>query len=203
MNHNGISGDHYSGIRVRIALSRTRLIDRSGDRACYDARCRRRGCFTSAMSQPPRRPPSSASTRAGPSSASPFVRPSSSASTRPPSSASAVRPSSSASSVRPSSSAGSVRHLAPSRAESRATQRPSSRFSRPATRHSTRLNPLYQTLVTQLTGWTDENDEDDFNSGVELVTRRLDQTSRPAASADFATIDKQIRGLGIICLSSL
>ncbi len=123
------------------------------------------------------RPPSSISIRP-PSSAS--VRPTSSASTRPSSSASA-RPPSSASGLRPSSSA--------------STRRPVSRFShRAPTRQSSRLLFLCESLVTQVTGLASANDEDSFQVAVDYVSKNLDSTTRPSGSADFATIDRAMRG---------
>ncbi|EKM59505.1 uncharacterized protein PHACADRAFT_191873 [Phanerochaete carnosa HHB-10118-sp] len=117
---------------------------------------------------PHRRPGSRASVP--PSSSSPFPRPSSSASTRPPSSASW-------SAVRPSSSAG------PSRVSVRSN-----------TRQSSRLNPLYQALVTKLTGLTAEGDEDAFRAALNYVTKSLDQTVRPTGSMDAAVVDKHVQG---------
>ncbi|KAI0638473.1 Spc98 family-domain-containing protein [Trametes polyzona] len=135
-------------------------------------------------SSAPMRPPSSASTRP-PSSAgirssqSAPLRPGSSAATRPPSSAS-VRPGSSVS-VRPPSSASG--------------RRPISRFShRAPTRQSSRLLPLCESLVTQLTSLTPAADAEDFQAAVDYVAKNLDSTVRPSGSTDFATIDKVIRG---------
>lgn len=135
-------------------------------------------------SSAPLRPPSSASTRP-PSSAgirssqsAPFRSPSS-LSARPPSSIS-VRPPSSAS-LRPTSSA-SVR-------------RPISRFShRVPPRQPSRLIPLCESLVSQLTPLTPDVDPEDFRAAVEYVAKNLDSTVRPSGSTDFATIDKAMRG---------
>ncbi|KAI0797115.1 Spc98 family-domain-containing protein [Abortiporus biennis] len=116
------------------------------------------------------------------------MRPPSSLSTRP-SSVASTRPSSSASSARPPTSMSS-------RPGSRMTQRASSRFSlRPTTRQSTRLNPLYQDLITDLTGISPENDEENFQIALDFVAKNLDQTVKPSGSADIGRIDKHIRGL--------
>ncbi|GBE79798.1 predicted protein [Sparassis crispa] len=145
------------------------------------------------------RPASTASIR--PPSAS--VRPPSSASTRPSSSASIrpsisapIRPSSSAS-IRPSPSTSSARPISrtSSRSSSRLTHRPSSRYSqRPSTRQSSRLVPLYQALVTQITGLTSENDQDNFRDAVDFVSKNLDQSVRPSANHDLDTVERHFRG---------
>ena len=122
------------------------------------------------------RPPSSASVRPG-SSAS--MRPASSASMRPASSLS-VRPPSSASTMRPGTSA-SVR-------------RPVSRLSqRPPTRQSSRILPLCETLVTQITGFT-AADQEVYQAAVDYTSKNLDSTVRPSASTDYATIDRVMKG---------
>ncbi|KAG1760722.1 Spc98 family-domain-containing protein [Suillus occidentalis] len=107
-------------------------------------------------------------------------RPSSSLSQRPPSSASFARPVSSAS-LRPQSR----------------VSRPSSRISRPATRQSTRLVPLCQKLITQLTGLTSENDEEDFRTTLDFVSRNLEHATatKGGPSSDMATMDKRFHGL--------
>ncbi|KAG0698698.1 Spc98 family-domain-containing protein [Suillus ampliporus] len=106
-------------------------------------------------------------------------RPSSSLSQRPPSSASFGRPSSSAS-LRPQSR----------------VSRPSSRISRPATRQSTRLLPLCQKLITQLTGLNLENDEEDFRIALDFVSRNLEHATatKGGPSSDMATMDKRFHG---------
>ncbi|KAG1809247.1 Spc98 family-domain-containing protein [Suillus variegatus] len=106
-------------------------------------------------------------------------RPSSSLSQRPPSSASYARPVSSAS-LRPQSR----------------ISRPSSRISRPATRQSTRLAPLCQKLITQLTGLTLENDEEDFRMALDFVSRNLEHATatKGGPSSDMATMDKRFHG---------
>ncbi|KAG1766368.1 Spc98 family-domain-containing protein [Suillus placidus] len=106
-------------------------------------------------------------------------RPSSSLSQRPPSSASLARPVSSAS-FRPQSR----------------VSRPSSRISRPATRQSTRLGPLCQKLITQLTGLTLENDEENFRIALDFVSRNLEHATatKGGPSSDMATMDKRFHG---------
>ncbi|KAG1717437.1 Spc98 family-domain-containing protein [Suillus paluster] len=106
-------------------------------------------------------------------------RPSSSLSQRPPSSASFGRPVSSAS-LRP-----------PSR-----VSRPSSRISRPVTRQSTRLLPLCQTLITQLTELDLENDEEDFRIALDFVSRNLEHATatKGGPSSDMATMDRRFHG---------
>ncbi|KAA1466534.1 hypothetical protein DENSPDRAFT_846943 [Dentipellis sp. KUC8613] len=142
--------------------------------------------ITPSASSESQRPPSSASS-ARPSSSSSF-RPPSSASLRPPSSAS-HRPPSAQSTHRPPSSA-SVRSA------SRLSQRPVSRLSqRPATRQSTRLLPSIQTLVTQVSGISAENDEEEFRAVVESVSRSLDYKAKAAPSSNLDDIEKQFKGL--------
>ena len=111
-------------------------------------------------------------------------RPSSSASQRPASSISQRPPSSSS---RPTSSLST-------RPGSRVAQRPNSRHSRPATRQTSRLISLSETLVTQITGLTIENDEDNFRTALEFVWKNLEQVTKGAVSVDMTVIDKQIRG---------
>ncbi|KAG1877430.1 Spc98 family-domain-containing protein [Suillus subluteus] len=122
-------------------------------------------------------PPSTLSAR--PHSRALHQRPSSSLSQRPPSSASFARPVSSAS-LRPQSR----------------VSRPSSRISRPATRQSTRLAPLCQKLITQITGLTLENDEEDFRITLDFVSRNLEHATatKGGPSSDMATMDKHFHG---------
>lgn len=77
---------------------------------------------------------------------------------------------------------------------SRVSQRPVSRQARPATRQSSRLLPLSQTLVTQVTGLTPDGDEDKFRTSVEYVTKSLEHATKGAASIDMAVMDRQIAG---------
>ncbi|CAL1700277.1 unnamed protein product [Somion occarium] len=125
-------------------------------------------------------------------------RPSTSASVRPPSVASSIRPSTSTG-MRPSSSASSVRPAtsASIRPSSRATTASgSSRLTRrPSSRQISRLTPLYQSLVSQVTGVTAEEDEEGFRSAVEYISKSLDQTVKPSGTSDLTNIDKHIRGL--------
>lgn len=113
--------------------------------------------------------------------------PSSTLSARPHSRALQQRPSSSLSQRPPSS--------ASFRPQSRVS-RPSSRISRPATRQSTRLLPLFQKLVTQLTGFTPENDEEDFRIALDFVSRNLEHATatKGGPSSDMATMDKRFYG---------
>ncbi|OJA18586.1 hypothetical protein AZE42_11191, partial [Rhizopogon vesiculosus] len=122
---------------------------------------------------------SSSSLSARPHSRALQQRPSSSLSQRPPSSASFARPVSSAS-LRPQSR----------------VSRPSSRISRPATRQSTRLLPLCQKLITQLTGLTPENDEEYFRIALDFVSRNLEHATatKGGLSSDMATMDKRFHG---------
>lgn len=110
-------------------------------------------------------------------------RPPSSLSHRPPSSLAVPRPVSSASSIRP---------------HSRLSQRPQ--------RHArSRLVPLSQALVTQVTGLRDEGTEDDFDgenfrTAVDFVAKNLEATTltKAAAGMDMGAIDRQIRGCGTV-----
>lgn len=106
-------------------------------------------------------------------------RPSSSLSQRPPSSLSSARPASSASSLRP---------------HSRVSTRPSSRLSRPVTRQTTRLLPLCQSLVTQVTGLSPEIDDENFRTAVDFVSKNLEFSIKAGASTDMTAMDKHFRG---------
>lgn len=149
----------------------------------------------SASSSAPLRPVSRSSIR--PSSSN-SIRPSSSAPTAVGSSrGSSTRPGSSLSTTRPASSLSALRPVSSlsTRPSSRLTQRPGSRTSqRPVARQSTRLVPFYQNLVTQVTGLNAENDDENFRTAVEFVSRNLDLTSRPSGNVDMSAIDKHIRG---------
>ena len=121
-------------------------------------------------------------------------RPSSSLSLRPPSqntsrpvSRTTQRPHSSLS-IRPTSSA---------------SVRPQSRFSqRPHSRHArSRLIPLCQTLVSQITGLRDEGTEQDadgenFQEAVEHMVKVLETStiSKAAVGVDMSVIDSRISG---------
>ncbi|KAI0092411.1 Spc98 family-domain-containing protein [Irpex rosettiformis] len=137
------------------------------------------------------RAPSSASIR--PSASAP-IRSSSSASTRPPSSASA-RSTTSRTAI--SAGGGSSRRVGSnvSRPASRTTQRPSSRLtSRPITRQSSRLTSYLCELVTQTTGLTAENNQEEFVAAVDSISRTLDTNLRPANANDFLTIQLHLNG---------
>lgn len=56
------------------------------------------------------------------------------------------------------------------------------------------MNPLYETLVTQMTGINQDNDEANFRIAVDFVAKNLDQTVKPSGSADMTDIDKQFKG---------
>jgi gamma-tubulin complex component 5 len=122
--------------------------------------------------------------------------PSSTLSARPHSRALQQRPSSSLS-QRPTSSASFARPVSSAsfRPQSRVS-RPSSRISRPATRQSTRLLPLFQKLVTQVTDLTPENDEEDFRTALDFVSRNLEHATatKGGPSSDMATMDKRFHG---------
>ena len=116
-------------------------------------------------------------------------RPSSSLSQRPPSSASFTRPASSAS-LRPQSR----------------VSRPGSRISRPATRQSTRLLPLFQKLITQITGLTPENDDEDFRFTLDFVSRNLEHATatKGGPSSDMPDMDRRFHGyIQLSCLQHL
>ncbi|THH14297.1 hypothetical protein EW146_g6007 [Bondarzewia mesenterica] len=135
-----------------------------------------------------RRPLSRSSLSTTRPSSSTSIRPSSSASLRPPSSASS-RPSSSLSTQRPTPS------TSVGRPASRISQRPYSRLSqRPTTRQSSRLAPLSQKLVTQVTGLSEDNDEGKFRTSVEFVSKSLEYGAKSAPSTDMRSIDGHVRG---------
>ncbi|KIJ69751.1 hypothetical protein HYDPIDRAFT_35222 [Hydnomerulius pinastri MD-312] len=124
--------------------------------------------------------PTSSGSSALPSSARPhsrIQRPSSSLSYRPPSSLSSARPVSSAS-LRPQSR----------------VSRPASRISRPVTRQATRLLPLCQSLVTQMTGLSPDNDDENFRTAVDFVSKNLEHSTKGGPSADMPAMDKHFRG---------
>lgn len=103
--------------------------------------------------------------------------------------------SSSGLSVRPASS------LSVPRPPSSTSNRPHSRLSIRSqnSRHArSRLVPLCQTLVTQVTGLRDGKDteEEDFRTAVEFAVKNLEATtlSKGAVSVDMGVMDRQIRG---------
>ncbi|KAI6122419.1 Spc98 family-domain-containing protein [Pisolithus thermaeus] len=98
----------------------------------------------------------------------------------------AQRPSSSLSTPRPVSSASL-------RPQSRLS-RPSSRVSRPATRHTARLLPLCQSLVTQITRLSPDNDAENFRIAVDFTLKNLEHAIKGGVSTDMTTMDKQFRG---------
>ncbi|KAF5388371.1 hypothetical protein D9615_000745 [Tricholomella constricta] len=107
------------------------------------------------------------------------------------------RPHSALSTLRPHSS------LSVHRPPSSASSRPLSRLSaRSQARHArSRLIPLAQALVRQVTGLDDGKDADaamtsDFREAVEFVVKNLEATTlnKGAASVDMEIMDRQIRG---------
>ncbi|KLO08519.1 hypothetical protein SCHPADRAFT_605654 [Schizopora paradoxa] len=113
-------------------------------------------------------------------------RPPSSHSMRPPSSA-ASRPASSLS--RPSSSASH-------RTASRLSNRPVSRHStKPPTRQSIRVAPLIQSLVSLVTGFTEENDETAYNDAIELASKKIDSVTKQGMGIDMQTVEARLKGL--------
>jgi gamma-tubulin complex component 5 len=132
----------------------------------------------------------SAPSSSRPSSSLSVSRPSSSASHRPPSSLSTTRPSSS-------------------------TARPHSRYSqRPHSRHArSRLVPICQTLITQVTGLLEDGTPSDehgekFRSLVEYAVKSLESTTihKAAVSVDMGVVDRQISGwvhLVLLCTLAL
>ena len=152
----------------RIAKVRPLSVDTSGARPSSSGSSRP---STSSL-----RPPSSAG----------FSRPPSSlASPRPPSSAS-LRPPSSASTNRPSS-------VASHRPLSQASHRPASRFSYRPARQASRLYSLTEQLVSQVTGTTTENsDEEDLAATVDYVAKNLEQGGGPSIGLD--KMNARIRG---------
>jgi gamma-tubulin complex component 5 len=98
-------------------------------------------------------------------------------------------------SVRPPSS------LSAHRPPSSTSTRPHSRLSvRSQSRHArSKLIPLCQALVTQVTGLEEKKgtDEDaDFNTAVDFVVKNLEATtlSKGAVSVDMGVMDRQMRG---------
>ncbi|KAI5993575.1 Spc98 family-domain-containing protein [Pisolithus albus] len=107
----------------------------------------------------------------------------------------AQRPSSSSSHGRPSSSLSTARPVSSAslRPQSRLS-RPSSRVSRPVTRHTVRLLPLCQRLVTRITGLSPDNDAENFRIAVDFTLKNLEHAMKGGASTDMTTMDKRFRG---------
>ncbi|KAF8897878.1 Spc98 family-domain-containing protein [Infundibulicybe gibba] len=108
------------------------------------------------------------------------------------------RPSSSLS-LRPPSSASQRPVSSLSRPISRTSTRPQSRVSlRPNSRHArSKIIPLCQRLVTQLTGLQERTDEsDDYKTAVDFTVKNLEATTmnKAAAGVDMAVMDRQING---------
>lgn len=96
---------------------------------------------------------------------------------------------------RPSSSLSRPTSSASQRTTSRLSQRPVSRLSRrPSTRQSARVTPLYKTLVNQVSGYTEENDEENFNTAMDLVRRRLDAVTKQAVAYDMSIVEIHLKG---------
>ncbi|KAF5322471.1 hypothetical protein D9619_000707 [Psilocybe cf. subviscida] len=120
-------------------------------------------------------------------------RPSSSQSR--PASRNLTRPSTSASTSRPSSSLST-------RPASSLSTRPASRFSQrsQALHARSKLIPLCQTLVTQVTGLEHDPDDEDasdaFRGQVEYCVKHLESLTinKAAASVDMSVIDRQVHG---------
>ncbi|KAI6040406.1 Spc98 family-domain-containing protein [Pisolithus marmoratus] len=108
----------------------------------------------------------------------------------------AQRPSSSSSHGRPSSSLSTPRPVSSAslRPQSRLSTRPSSRVSRPATRHAARLLPLCQSLVTQTTRLSPDNDAENFRIAVDFTLKNLEHAIKGGASTDMTTMDRRFRG---------
>ncbi|KAF7302253.1 hypothetical protein MIND_00792300 [Mycena indigotica] len=122
-----------------------------------------------------------------------------------PSSSSGLSVNSNISQPRPLSALSQRPHSSASRrALSRADQRPLSSLSnrpvsrvsqRPHSRHArSRLLPICQSLVIQLTGLRE--DDDGFHNAVEYAIKSLESTTitKAATSVDMSTIDKQVHG---------
>ncbi|KIK29013.1 hypothetical protein PISMIDRAFT_672390 [Pisolithus microcarpus 441] len=107
----------------------------------------------------------------------------------------AQRPSSSSSHGRPSSSLSTARPVSSAslRPQSRLS-RPSSRVSRPVTRHTARLLPLCQSLVTQITRLSPDNDAENFRIAVDFTLKNLEHAIKGGASTDMTTMEKRFRG---------
>ncbi|KAH0840303.1 hypothetical protein J3R83DRAFT_1313 [Lanmaoa asiatica] len=119
------------------------------------------------------------------------ARPHSSSRVQRPSSSLSQRPQSSLSSARPVSSASLRPH-------SRISTRPNSRLSRPATRQSTRLLPLCQSLVTQVTALSPDIDDENFRTAVDFVSKNLEYSIKAGASTDMTAMDKHFRGYHVL-----
>ncbi|KAG9317863.1 Spc98 family-domain-containing protein [Chiua virens] len=81
------------------------------------------------------------------------------------------------------------------RPHSRISTRSSSRLSRPTTRQSTRLLPLCQSLVTQVTGLSPEIDDENVHTAVDFVSKNLEYSIKAGASTDMAAMDRHFKGL--------
>ncbi|KAJ6531298.1 Spc98 family-domain-containing protein [Mycena capillaripes] len=115
-------------------------------------------------------------------------RPTSALSHRPPSSAS-QRPLSRASQRPPSSLSARPLSSASTRPISRISQRPHSRHAR------SRLLPLCQSLVSQVTGLKEADDDGTFQTAVEYAVKNLESMTmtKAATGVDMGVIDRQAR----------
>ncbi|KAG8860524.1 hypothetical protein FRB96_003778 [Tulasnella sp. 330] len=117
------------------------------------------------------------------------MRPSPSLS-RPSTSQSHYRPGTSQSHNRPGTSQSQYRP------GSRISQTSASRLShRPPSRHAQRLAGDTQTLVTQLTGMTDDDDPEDFQDACDSAGRILETHRYTGLAADMRDIDTRLDGL--------
>ncbi|PAV21033.1 hypothetical protein PNOK_0366000 [Pyrrhoderma noxium] len=94
-------------------------------------------------------------------------------------------------SPRPPSSISRPSSALSQRTASRISHRPLSRLSRPATRQASRIAPLCQSLITNLTGFNPE--QEDFDDLVEAIIRRLDLNGKHGPAPDFRTVQNQLK----------
>lgn len=92
-------------------------------------------------------------------------------------------------STRPSSSASY-------RTASRISLRPTSRISqRPSTRQSARVSQQCHDLVSQVTGLSSTEDEEEYAEALELVTKRIDSLTKQAVGLDMKEAETHLRRL--------
>ncbi len=59
---------------------------------------------------------------------------------------------------------------------------------------------MTQSLVTLLTGFTEEKDEDTYNDALELVARKIDSGTKQGMSTDMQTVEAQLKGSDLILM---
>jgi len=79
------------------------------------------------------------------------------------------------------------------RSVSRTSQRPASRLSQ-RTINKSRLAPLLNTLVKQVTGWNAEYDAEDIQEAMDSAFKHMENQMKQASVPDLAQIDVRFKG---------